>query len=25
MKKQEEEKLYDGIQKHNYEYFWEIN
>jgi len=25
MKKYEEEKLLDGIQKHNYELFWEIN
>mmetsp|Transcript_31710 Transcript_31710/g.48580 ORF Transcript_31710/g.48580 Transcript_31710/m.48580 type:complete len:90 (+) Transcript_31710:667-936(+) len=25
MKKNEEEKLLDGIQKQNYEYFWEIN
>ena len=25
MKKIEEDKLIDGIQKHNYELFWEIN
>jgi len=25
MKKYEEEKLLDGVQKHNYELFWEIN
>lgn len=25
MKKSEEEKLFSGIQKHNYEQFWEIN
>ena len=25
MKKSEEEKLFTGIQKHNYEQFWEIN
>ena len=25
MKKSEEEKLLDGIQKHNYELFWQIN
>jgi len=25
MKKYEEEKLLDGIQKHSYELFWEIN
>jgi hypothetical protein len=25
MKKNEEEKLFDGIQKHSYELFWEIN
>jgi hypothetical protein len=25
MKKYEEEKLFDGMQKHSYELFWEIN
>jgi len=25
MKKQDEEKLLEGVQKHNYELFWEIN
>ena len=25
MKKIEEDKLIDGVQKHNYELFWEIN
>ena len=25
MKKYDEEKLLDGVQKHNYELFWEIN
>ena len=25
MKRAEEEKLLDGVQKHNYELFWEIN